>query len=423
MRNDHIVASLLFRALSVLAISIILPSTAHGAGFSLIEQSVSAMGNAYAGAAASAEDASTVYFNPAGMVYLPQSQLVVGAHAIRPSGHFNNEGSVSALGRPGTDEGGNIGDWAVVPNFYYSHVVTPDIRLGISVNAPFGLKTEYDKGWIGRFQAVKSELKTYNINPAIAFRVSDRLSLGLGVSVMYADAELTRAVNLVTSESTANISGDDWGYGFNLGAIYQLASDTRIGLAYRSRVVQHLEGTVKFGQALAANNGKISANLDLPESFSLSAIHHLNAQWELLGDISWTRWSQFNELRILNSNGTVLSLTPENWQNTMRYSLGVSYRYNPQWKLRAGVAYDEEAMSERDRTTRIPGNDRLWLTLGAGWDISDRDRLDVGYAHLFLRDAHIDDNQSSASAGFNGRITGSYDSNVNIISVQWSRWF
>lgn len=423
MRNDHIATSLLFRAFSVVAIPLVLPSTAHGAGFSLIEQSVSAMGNAYAGAAASAEDASTVYFNPAGMVYLPQSQLVVGAHAIRPSGRFNNEGSVSALGRPGTGEGGNIGDWAVVPNLYYSHVVTPDIRLGISVNAPFGLKTEYDKGWIGRFQAVKSELKTYNINPAIAFRVSDRLSLGLGVSVMYADAELTRAVNLVTSESTANISGDDWGYGFNLGAIYQPASDTRIGLAYRSRVVQHLEGTVKFGQALAANNGKISANLDLPESLSLSAIHHLNAQWELLGDISWTRWSQFNELRILNSNGTVLSLTPENWHNTMRYSLGVSYRYNPQWKVRAGVAYDEEAMSERDRTTRIPGNDRLWLTLGAGWDISDKDRLDVGYAHLFLRDAHIDDNQSSASAGFNGRITGSYDSNVNIISLQWSRWF
>ncbi|KAF0844182.1 long-chain fatty acid transport protein [Methylovorus glucosotrophus] len=423
MRNNQVTMGLLFRTLSVVAIPILLPSAAHGAGFSLIEQSVSAMGNAYAGAAAGAEDATTVYFNPAGMVYLPQSQLVVGAHAIRPSGHFNNEGSVSALGRPGTGEGGDLGSWAVVPNFYYSHVVTPDIRIGIAVNAPFGLKTEYDKDWIGRFQAVKSELKTYNINPAVAFRVNDRLSLGLGVSVMYADAELTRAVNLVTSESTANISGDDWGYGFNLGAIYQPASDTRIGLTYRSRVVQHLEGTVKFGQALAANNGKISANLDLPESLSLSAVHHVNEQWELLGDISWTRWSQFNELRILNSNGTVLSLTPENWRNTMRYSIGVSYRYNPQWKLRAGLAYDEEAMNERDRTTRIPGNDRLWLTLGAGWAFSEKDRLDVGYAHLFLRDARIDDNQSSASAGFNGRITGSYDSDVNIVSVQWSRRF
>ena len=125
----------------------------------------------------------------------------------------------------------------------------------------------------------------------------------------------------------------------------------------------------------------------------------------------------------LNSNGTVLSLTPENWRNTMRFSIGVSYRYNPQWKLRAGLAYDEEAMNERDRTTRIPGNDRLWLTLGAGWDFSEKDRLDVGYAHLFLRDARIDDNQSSASAGFNGRISGSYDSDVNIVSVQWSRRF
>lgn len=423
MRNDHVAISLLLRALSVLVVSLTLPVTAHGAGFSLIEQSVSAMGNAYAGAAASAEDASTVYFNPAGMIYLPQSQLVVGAHAIRPSGHFNNEGSVNALGRPGTGEGGDLGSLAVVPNLYYAHVLTPDIRLGISVNAPFGLKTEYDKDWIGRFQAVKSELKTYNINPAMAFRVNDRFSVGLGVSVMYADAELTRAVNLVTSESTAHISGDDWSYGFNLGAIYQPVNHTRIGFTYRSRVVQHLEGTVKFGQALAANNGKITANLDLPETVSLSAIHQVNAQWELLGDISWTRWSQFNELRILNSNGTVLSLTPENWHNTMRYSLGISYRYTPQWKLRAGLAYDEEAMNERDRTTRIPGNNRLWLTLGAGWDFSEKDHLDIGYAHLFLRDARIDDNQSSASAGFNGRITGSYDSDVNIVSVQWSRRF
>ena len=423
MRNDHVATRRRCRTLYMLLVPLGLPVTAHAAGFSLIEQSVSAMGNAYAGAAASAEDASTVYFNPAGMVYLQESQLVVGAHAIRPSGHFNNEGSVTALGRPGTGEGGDVGSWAVVPNLYYSHVLTQDVRLGISLNAPFGLKTEYDKDWIGRFQAVKSELKTYNINPAIAFRVNERLSLGLGVSFMYADAELTRAVNLVSSESTANISGDDWGYGFNLGAIYAPANDTRIGITYRSRVVQHLEGTVKFGPALAANNGRISANLDLPESVSVSAIHYVNEQWELLADISWTRWSQFNELRILNSNGTVLSLTPENWHNTMRYSLGVSYRYNPQWKLRAGVAYDEEAMNTADRTTRIPGNDRLWLTLGAGWDFSEKDRLDIGYAHLFLRDARIDDNQSSAAAGFNGRITGSYDSSVNIVSVQWSRRF
>ncbi|HWU35049.1 MAG TPA: outer membrane protein transport protein [Methylovorus sp.] len=423
MRNDHVAIRRRCQTLYMLLFPLGLPVTAHAAGFSLIEQSVSAMGNAYAGAAASAEDASTVYFNPAGMVYLPGSQLVVGAHAIRPSGHFNNEGSVSALGRPGTGEGGDVGSWAVVPNLYYSHVLTPDVRLGISLNAPFGLKTEYDKDWIGRFQAVKSELKTYNINPAVAFRVNERLSVGLGVSFMYADAELTRAVNLVSSESTANISGDDWGYGFNLGAIYAPASDTRIGITYRSRVVQHLEGTVKFGPALAANNGKISANLDLPESVSVSAIHHVNEQWELLADISWTRWSQFNELRILNSNGTVLSLTPENWHNTMRYSLGVSYRYNPQWKLRAGIAYDEEAMNTADRTPRIPGNDRLWLTLGAGWDFSEKDRLDIGYAHLFLKDARIDDNQSSAAAGFNGRITGSYDSSVNIVSIQWSRRF
>ncbi|MDP3142312.1 MAG: outer membrane protein transport protein, partial [Methylotenera sp.] len=211
------------------------PIAAQAAGFALIEQSASGMGNAFAGGGAVAEDASTVFFNPAGMTYIQGTEIVGAIHLIKPSAEFNDRGSVKAIGFPAKGgNGGDAADLAFVPNFYYKRDLTDNIKFGLGVNVPFGLKTEYDPTWIGRFQAVKSELKTININPAIAFKVNDQLSLGAGISAMWAQAELTRAVNRVTApESTVKVKGDDWGFGVNLGAIYQDTADTRIGLAYR----------------------------------------------------------------------------------------------------------------------------------------------------------------------------------------------
>ncbi len=162
--------------------------------------------------------------------------------------------SKEGFSRPLGDEGLNAGDLAFVPNFYFMTDITPTIKIGVGVNAPFGLKTEYDDGWIGRFQAVKSEVKTININPSIAFKVNDQLSLGFGVSAMWTEATLTRQVNLVAAETDVEIKGDDWGYGFNLGAIYQATADTCFGVAYRSKVKQELEGEAKFGAILSAND-------------------------------------------------------------------------------------------------------------------------------------------------------------------------
>ena len=146
--------------------------TAQAAGFALIEQSASGMGNAFAGGSAAAEDASTIYFNPAGMTYIDGTQAVGALHLIKPNAEFHDKGSVKALGLPPKgDEGPNAGDLAFVPNFYFMTDINPSIKAGIGVNAPFGLKTEYDDKWVGRFQADKSEVKTININPAIALRL------------------------------------------------------------------------------------------------------------------------------------------------------------------------------------------------------------------------------------------------------------
>lgn len=403
-----------------------MPVISQAAGFALISQNASGMGNAYAGGSAIAEDASTIFFNPAGMTYIQGTQAVGALHLINPNAEFNNKGSVPATARPLGGEGPNAGDLAFVPNFYFKMDLTDSVKLGIGVNVPFGLKTEYDDKWIGRFQADKSEVKTININPSIAFKVNDQLALGFGVSAMRAEATLSRAINVGLAESNVEIKGNDWGFGFNLGAIFQATADTRIGVAYRSKVEQHLDGRSKSPfTALNASptrtlNTGVKADVTLPENFSISAFSHVNDTWDLMGDVTWTRWSQLEELRIVRDNGSILTVTPENWNNTLRYSVGVNYLYSDAVKLRAGLAYDEDAISDKFRTARIPGNDRKWLSLGAGWQITPASKLDIGYSHLFISDAKIDDNQIATG---NGRLRGDFEGSVDILSLQYTHNF
>lgn len=398
----------------------------QAAGFALIEHSASGMGNAFAGGGAVAEDASTVYFNPAGMTYVQGTQLVGAIHFIKPNAEFNNDGSIAgdypgpAPARPLGNSGGDIGSLNFVPNIYFKMDLNENVKIGLGVNSPFGLKTEYDPHWLGRFLAIKSEIQTININPSIAYKINNQLSVGAGISAMWAQAELTRAVNIGLAESDVKIKGDDWGYGYNFGAIYQATPGTRISVAYRSKVNQHLEGDATFGSALLAKSGSISANTTLPETLSMSAFSRIGNQWDLMGDVTFTRWSQFKELRINYSNGTLLANTPENWSNTLRYSIGANYHYNDAIKLRGGLAYDEEAISDQFRTARIPGNDRKWVSMGANWKIQPNASLDIGYAHLFINDATVSDNQVASGSGL---IKGSYDGDVNILSLQYTHNF
>lgn len=406
----------------------------HAAGFALIEQNASGLGNAYAGQAASAQDASTIFFNPAGMGLLPDSQLVVAGNLIKPSAEFQNGGSTAApfqttLG----DNGGDAGDLGFVPNLYYVHPVNDKLALGIGVNAPFGLKTEYDQTWMGRFQAVTSEVKTINVNPSLSYKLNDTVLLGVGLNAQYIDAKLTNMVNYSALaggalgnnlQGLAKVKGDDYGWGYNLGALFNLG-DTRIGITYRSEIDYKLEGNVSFANVpapMAANPllqaGPVTAEVTLPASASLSLFHKLNPGVELLADISWTGWSSFDALTVRRTSGSVVSSTTENWQDSWRYSLGVTWHQNAAWTWRVGVAYDETPVEDAYRTPRIPDNSRTWVALGGQYRLSGQSALDFGYAYLFVGDASI----NSAVAGA-GRLQGSYDNSVNILSAQYTYTF
>lgn len=412
-----------FAILMLFAISF----TANAAGFALIEQGASGLGNAYAGGGAVAQDASTIFFNPAGMTYIKGTQAVGAIHLIKPNVEFNDNGtSTTGFGKNKNNFGGDAGGLAVVPNMYFKTDVTDDIQFGLGIYSPFGLKTEYSDNWIGRFQAIKSDVKTININPALSFKVSDQLSLGFGVSALWAQAELTNAVNFgVAGEGTAKVKGDDIGFGYNLGAIYQITPDTRLSIAYRSKIDEHLKGEAKFNRPTnllpapvltATANGKVKAELVLPESVSMSGFTRLNEQFDLMGDVTWTRWSRLQSLTVYRTSGALLSNVDENWNDTLRYSVGLNYHHSDTLTLRAGAAYDNEAIPDANRTARIPGNDRKWLSVGAGWKINESSQLDVGYAHLFVSDAKINRNELLA----NGKLSGDFSNKVDILSVQYT---
>lgn len=421
--------------ISVSLLLAVASSSASAAGFAIKEQSITNLGRAFAGSAAAAEDASTIFFNPAGLTYLDRTEVDMGLNYIKPKSEFRNDGS-SVPDRGGAGgfsgqaltggNGGDAGHEAFVPNFYMAHPVNDKVTIGLGITAPFGLVTEYRDDWVGRYFAVKSEMLTVNFNPSIAIQATEKLSLGFGLSAQYIDVKLTQMADLgglagfpQAADGKVKMGADDWGYGYNLGLIYQASEATRFGLAYRSKISHTLkgDGTLKDAAGNTVIDDNIQADLDLPETFSLSLHHQINHKWAILADATMTRWSRFSDLSIESDTGGLSSVKAEDWENSMRYGLGLNYNHSDKWQFRAGVAYDETPIpnSER-RTARIPGNDRKWVAIGASYHYSDNIVIDAAYAHLFIDDPKINE---TSDTGYN--LKGSYDASVDIVGLQL-RW-
>lgn len=435
---------------------------AQGAGFALLEQSGSGLGSAFAGSGAVAADATTIFFNPAGLVYVNERQAVIVPSGIAISSEFNDRGSSPALGQPLGGDGGDAGGWNLVPSAYASMPLGERLAVGLGVNAPFGLKLEYDDGWIGRFQALKSEIRTINVNPTLALRVNDFLSIGVGINYQTLQAELTNAVSytgviaqglqqlaaagqispaavpgLIAAnaglEGHASVRGDDRAWGYNLGVMFDMGA-TRIGLSYRSALEYEVAGFASFtapsateptGAAIVAaasgpngplQTGRASVDLELPDFALLSVRQAIGSNVELLADVSWTGWSSVQELRVVRDTGATISVTPEEWKDTWRFALGGTYAVSPALKLRAGIAYDESAVPDSTRTPRLPDVSRKWVAIGAHWQYSDMFAIDVGYAHLFSDEVPL--NQNAGNTNANALVAGEQESGIDIVSAQ-----
>ena len=424
-------------------------------GFQLMgEQSASGLGNAGAGSAAVAENASTIYYNPAGMTELGRGAISGGLVAVKTNFEFSNNGSIT----PGfTGDGGNGGNWGFVPNAYGSWQVSKDIYIGLGIGAPFGLKTEYDKPWTGSAHSNSFDIKTININPSIAWRAADWVSLGAGINWQRIDATYERAAGtngvpvLVNGRPVSNGQGgfvtypngvlpntnvklemDDNAWGWNVGALFKPAEQTKIGVSYRSKIKYTATGNVSVtGPSAAVNVGgssNIKADIDVPDTFILSLSQGIGERWELLGDISWTGWSSIPYVDIVRTSatpaysaGSTAQKLNTKFDDAWRFALGANYKVNDDWKLRFGIAYDQTPVPNAQyRLVSLPDNDRTWFSAGFQWKPAKDMALDVGAAYLYVKNADINNDLRAEGKGL---VKGSYDDSAWLIGTQFSMFF
>jgi long-chain fatty acid transport protein len=413
-------------SLAVAAVMAVPPVGAQAAGFQLMEQNASGLGNAYAGQAAAAEDASTIFFNPAGMTRLPGKQAVGALNFIKPSAKFTDSGAsaVPPVGVPTGGNGGDAGDLAVVPNAYLSWQFSPQIWFGLGISVPFGLKTEYDQDWIGRFQGQLAEVKTIDINPSIAYKINDTVSIGAGISYQKGDVKLKRSTLLspVGPEGRAHVDIDDDAFGFNLGVMFNLSPSTRVGLSYRSSMDYELTGTlnVTFLDGTPAGSNNVKLDVELPDTWSVALAHQLNPQWEILADATFTNWSKIKSLPLITTSGATVDTFEFQFKDTYRIGIGANYKWRNDFTWKFGVAYDKSPVEDQFRTVTLPDNDRKWLAFGGKYRMSKQATLDFGYAHLFISDASINRNLAAQGQGI---VSGTYEGHVDILSAQFSYSF
>lgn len=417
-----------------------LSSQVFASGFALLENNVTNLGLAYSGTAALGEDASTNFYNAAALSRIEKNQIVLGINVIQGDFDFDatssNVSLLPATPVPGSqsDDPGTV---VPVPNFHLGARIDDKWVFGFSVTSPFGLKSDYDRDGIARYMATKSEVINLNFSPSISYQPWRCISIGAGPDATWIKAKLEARVgtgNPVADGFQKN-SAQGWGYGWHAGILYEWRDTTRVGLNYRSKINVHADGPSEIlppfipGTPFAGASmtlQEVSARVVLPESITLSGYHELNDKFAITADAAWTNWSRFDALSLRFTPGSSTGLdttTIEQFKDTWRFALGGIYTLNNCWSFKAGVAFDETPTQDQTRTARIPDEDRTWVAIGAAYTLNKCWRFDVGYAHLFFKDATIDEsapNRSGApfTLASQARLAGDYDSSANIVGIQ-----
>jgi long-chain fatty acid transport protein len=409
--------------------------SAGAAGFQLLEQNASGLGNAYAGSAAVAENASTIFYNPAGMTQLKAREYSVGITLVQPSFKFSDSGT--SVGATGAGNGGDGGQLGVLPNGYLSWAYDKDLYLGISLGAPFGLMTKYSDPWLGAAQSTSFDVKTYNINPSIAYRINETVSIGGGVSWQRLEAVYKRRagdstlLSGVLDATPVRLGLKDEAWGWNVGALFSLSPASKLGISYRSRIKYDATGKVEASGPSSTVNGlgtsDAKASIELPDTFIASLTHQYSDQWEALADLSWTGWSSIPKIDVVRTSGASAGAVAQtlitDFRDSWRFAVGGNYKMRDDLKLKFGIAYDQTPVKgAATRLVSLPDNNRTWLSFGTQWKASKDSTLDVGVAYLLMKDAPIDNNQTTAFPP-RGRITGTYKDNCWILGAQYSASF
>lgn len=405
-----------------LSFAVALASTQiFASGFALNEQSISGMGTGFAGRSSSADDASTIFGNPAGMSRLKREQVTGGAALLDARTDISDASS-------SPNSGSNDGDMVplvAVPMGYYVKPIDEHWAFGIGMYAPFGLVTDYENGFAGRYFGSKSEVKVITLQPTVSYAFNDKVSIGFGPTINRIEGTLESNLSITQAapDGKVKIKGDDTALGYNIGVLVQATDSTRVGLTYHSKVKYKLEGDTKVDYNVLAAvgqspNQKYDASLDLttPESVDFSVTHELNDKWTLYAGSTWTRWSRLKEITVENKgvptilNGQFGTITEEqNWHDTWAHAIGASYQLNKQWVLRTGLSIDQAPTNNVDRSPRIPTGDRKIFSLGAGWSPTDDLTIDVAYSYLHEESVKINNSNNRGqtyNAKYENRANG-----------------
>ena len=377
------------KAAAAAVMAVCAASAAHAAGFMLTEQSAGALGRAYAGVGVDGTDISGVYYNPATMTLHPGTQIQAGFVAVGLD--------LAYEGNDGSTENGQYNTQAI-PHGYISHQLTDNMWIGLAMTVPFGMGTEYDDNWPLAYKGISAEVLTFDFNPNVAWKVSDKLSLGAGISIQYASADL-KMQDLISNEipdlGTANgeVDADSIAWGFNVGLMWSPLDNLRFGLSYRSRINHNADGDFTFSNPKGPGASHVPTDaFDATATISTPAWAMATAAWDvndllsLYATFRWTDWSSFDTLDIkspaLESKGGVKTVE-NHWQDTYLFSVGADLRFTNWWTFRAGIGYETSPIDDpKYRTAIIPDADRWWFALGSSFQATESMQIDVSAAWL-----------------------------------------
>lgn len=408
----------------------------HAAAFQLNEHSASGLGRAYAGEAAIADNASVLARNPAAMTTFDKMAVSVSGTYIKPD--VDVDGAINRVDANGnklaklTDASeSGIAPAAFVPAAYFIQPLNDQWAWGIGLFSNYGLSTEYSETFPAGAGAGNTELMTLNINPNIAYRINEHFSVGAGINAVYGAAELNRFAGytgtaLPKDTNVAHLKGDTWGFGWNVGTLYEVNENHRFALTYRSQVDMSFDGDF---QGLTSGNRTVDGNLklDLPAQAEFAGYHRLNQQFAVHYSVNWTDWSAFQELKATSSGcntpgqpGVCLN-KPEKFKDSTRYSIGGTWYINPAWEARLGFAYDNTPIEAEYRSLSIPDSDRVWYSAGATYHINTDMSVDFGMAYLDGKE--VDVNEGLPNHDSLNRWQGTSHGNAFLASAQFNMKF
>ena len=439
-------------ALALGVAGVLAAGQADASGFQIRENSVKNLGRANAGTTVAWGDASVVLNNPAAMVNLKQTTLQADVTVIDLTAKFSGNGT-TALGAPaGPLSGGNGGDPGDPTPVPAMAAVFPlsgafeGVTLGASVSAPFGLKTDYEPTWMGRYDAITSDVKVVDLTLSAAIAFTDRFSVGLGVIAQRADVTLSKAIDFGTAlcaaqnplncfnpaypfhpqaqDGNIEVSGADTDFGFVFGAQFKALDNLTFGYAHRSEVNHTLTGdatitkpgsvtaTLNALQNHAYDDGPIWANLDTPSTDTLSMRWDVTSAVRVLAEAQRTAWSSLESVNIIRDGGAQLGFEAFDWNDSMFYSVGGEWDMNEAVTFRVGMGYDGTPTHDSTRTPRLPDNDRMVYTFGATWNVSPRLSLDAAYMRVQMDNPRVNTVSSSSS-----RLAGSFEGKADLLGV------